>query len=322
MSRLLGPALAGMLLAACGSGASNAQVATAWQDLPIIATPVEIDAPQWLGEGAELSFAGGVELTAEGSARPRELSDLKVLADGRLMAVGDEGELVDLRPVLDETGRLVGVEGGRIRRLSRPDGKGVQGSAESDAEGLAILPDGRFLVSFERRHRVWIYPADAGPPAAAPTPVPDAILPQNQGFEAVAAVGPDSYLVAAESGELWRCRLGAACDRLPDTLRRPGGEAISSMDADPAADRLFFIARRMSGRTPVAWTLMRIEAPATAGSQATTLLLIDSSTGADANFEGIAVTPTDRGLRLYIVSDDARDGQSRTLLLAFDWVRR
>ncbi len=29
---------------------------------------------------------------------------------------------------------------------------------EADAEGLDILPDGDRLVSFERNHRLWLYP--------------------------------------------------------------------------------------------------------------------------------------------------------------------
>lgn len=313
-----------LAMAACAPPSSWAQaVSTEWQDLPIEAAPVEINAPAWLGDGRELRFAGGVELRAAGPVALRELSDLKARADGRLLAVGDEGELIEFRPVLDDSGRLVGVEGGRIRHLMRPDGQPVRGKLESDAEGLAIFPDGRFLVSFERRHRIWLYPADGGRPVVAPSPSPDAILPENQGFESLSAVGQDGYRVAAEFGGMWICRLATACVKVEGGYGRPDGEATSSFDADPGADQLFVITRRSTNGVPSSWALLRYEAPdvTRASLQARTLLAIDRDSGVDANFEGIAVVRREGGLRLYIVSDDAQGGSGRTLLLAFDWDR-
>jgi hypothetical protein len=54
-------------------------------------------------------------------------------------------------------------------------------------------------VSFERRHRILLYPAGGGVPRRVPAP--EEVFPPNGGMEALAAdpeAGEDAYLVGAE----------------------------------------------------------------------------------------------------------------------------
>jgi hypothetical protein len=96
----------------------------------------------------------------------------------------------------------------------------LQGKEKGDAEGLAMLPNGDRLVSFERDHRIWLYPSTGpgtwGAPRAVPKPA--TVFPDNEGMEAIAAypfAGPDAYLVGGEEGEVWLCRLSTACQSMP-----------------------------------------------------------------------------------------------------------
>ena len=107
-----------------------------------------------------LEFLGGLELRSSEEAFGG-FSGLHVDADGRLSAVSDRGHWFAARVVRDGDGRLVGLEGSELAPLLDTEGKAVRG-AWRDAEALERLPGGDWLVSFERHHRVWRYPAEAG----------------------------------------------------------------------------------------------------------------------------------------------------------------
>ncbi len=262
-------------------------------------------------------YAGGVQLTAVASQRLHGLSDLKITPDGRLTAIGDEGDFLTARLNLDAAGRLTGIKDVRLSRLTAEDGAPLSDKFEADAEGLAFLPGGDRLVSFEHHHRILNYPARGGPPSAAP--MPNETFAPNEGLEALAPlpwVAPDAYVTGAEtSGRTWVCRLSAAC--------APGTPA----DLPPAAG-LVAIAPMPDGRT--AW-LMRAWSPALGNR--VTLSFRDANNAeldrmylADPltvdNFEGVAILPGPHGtLRFYILSDDNFSPTQRTLLLAFDWTR-
>src|SRR3569833_361856 len=88
------------------------------------------------------------------------------------------------RLVRDAKGRHVGVSGATFALLTGQDGKPLAGKAEADAEGVAVWPDGDLMVSFERKHRIWLYPAGGGPPRALP--LPRIRMPDNAGVEGLA----------------------------------------------------------------------------------------------------------------------------------------
>jgi hypothetical protein len=143
-----------------------------------------------------------------------------VAPDGAFIAVEDEGELVRGRIVLDAQGRLAGVTGVTKAQLGNPEGGTVSGGkADTDSEGLALWPNGDLMISFEGRHRIWLYPAPKGSEMGGgrphAVPFPDAPFPVNDGMEALAIdpqSGPTAYLVGREdTRETWICRLAEAC---------------------------------------------------------------------------------------------------------------
>jgi hypothetical protein len=135
-----------------------------------------------------LDYRGGLDLVSD-DPRFGGLSSLRVLPDGqRLVAVTDEGWWVSARLVYRDR-LLQGVEGVEMGPLLGPDGKVPDGKNARDAESLALLPDGGFVVGFEREHRLLRYPAGTGRPDGVPTlyPSPPEIekAPFNGGIEAL-----------------------------------------------------------------------------------------------------------------------------------------
>jgi hypothetical protein len=306
-----------LLLAACAPGqtslprgpvAADGTITVATEAVPLnAARPAETRIGRF-------TYAGGLALTSDDTARLHGLSDLLVGPDGRLVAISDEGDLLEARIVLDRAGRLTGIADARIRALPGLDGQPLPGKLEADSEGLAVLANGDRLVSFEQRHRIRLYPADGGLPHEAPAP--QAAFPANGGMEALAAdpaAGPDAYLAGGEdSAQLFSCRLSGGCTPGP-TVARPGSEF-----------GLVAMRRLPQGRTAYllrAWDPLR-------GSRI--VLKIDGPQGevdrlelsrpfTVDNFEGVAAVPIRGGLRFYLLSDDNFQRIQRTLLMAYDW---
>ena len=184
-------------------------------------------------------YAGGLWLTCKQTDRFRELSDIVVTGQDRLTAVADGGVLINARLLFDAAHRLTGIADASLEVLTGEDGKPLTDSRRLDAEGLAILSNGDRLVSFERDHRIWLYPAGGGAPRSMPSP--GANFPLNFGMEAIAvdpAVGPDAYMVGEEmTGKTWTCRLTMPCVE-GHTVDKPGEfglVAMNRLDEDTVA---------------------------------------------------------------------------------------
>lgn len=295
-------------------------------DITLRTVPVPLDAANPGKTSLDgFVFAGGLEITSPQTTRLHGLSDLAIAPDGTLVAVTDFGDLFQARLTLDATGRLVGLTDGKLEPLKGLDGQPLQGKEKADAEGLAILPNGDRLISFERDHRVWLYPAPvngvSGPPRVAPKPA--TILPDNEGLEAIAAypaAGPDAYLVGGEEGEAWLCRLSAACQPIAP---QQGPDFTWGLTAMAAFDGPS-IATLHRGFDPIrGWrgTLRFIADPLKPAARQVQIasLRLDGTTTRD-NYEGVALIRAPSGAtRLYLVSDDGALGNQRTLLMAFDW---
>ena len=316
--RPLAPLILALSLAACAQQPAPLPSAPVPADgtIAISATPVPLNPadPAQAAVGA-FRYAGGVALSSTQTARLHGLSDMAVTGGLDLTAVSDEGDLLKARLVLDKDGRIVGLASAKITALPGLDGKPLPGKLAADAEGLALMPNGDLLVSFEQDHRIWLYPKDGAPPR--PVPSPDAKFPPNGGMEALGpdpAAGPDAYVAGGEeSGQTWTCRLSGACVPGP-------------VVAKPPEFGLVAVARLPEGRT--AW-LLRAWDPIR-GSRVT--LTIQASDGRELgrlelarpytvdNFEALAAVPAkDGSIRFYLLSDDNFQSIQRTLLLAFDW---
>lgn len=310
-------ALALMGAAACAAVATTVPEAFAGPD-----RSVRIEArhvPLGVG-GATLApgvrYAGGLIL--RGSAL-HGLSDLKLQgansSEIRAWAVSDFGALVRFTLRFDADGRLTSADNAVSRPLIGPDGAALAPKANADAEGLALLPDGRVLVSFERDHRIWSYGIGADErPVRVSTPAHP--FPENQGIEGLAAAPDGGWLAFGETGGAWRCD-DDGCEALPNApAAYEDGFWTTGADVDPAGG--WFIVQRLF--VPPLNMQVRVRRMAPDGTLSEPLIHLRPPASTD-NFEGIAAVPTEDGVRLYLLSDDNNNFLLKTLLLAFDVAR-
>lgn len=269
-------------------------------------------------------YAGGVSITSRETSRLHGLSDIKVWPDGRLLAIGDQSDLLEARVVLDATGRLTGLTGATLISLKDPTGVDLfaGGYREYDSEGVARLAGGDLLVSFEQHDRILLFPKAGGAPR--PAPQPDVKYTDNKGMEALAGapdIAPDAYRVGLEdSGQTFVCRVSAACVRDRD-LALEGSELVA-FDNLPGGG-LVYLLRSFSALRGNVIKLKVLDRDGRLLDQMEIArpLTVD-------NLEGVAAVARPGGkVRFYLVADDNfgfYDGKptgQRTLLLAFDWQR-
>jgi hypothetical protein len=277
--------------------------------------------PQDPGKRAIGSFvyAGGLEISGVSSTLVAELSDLRVDAASRLLAVSDRGHFFEAQMLFDQAQRLSGLTDARVIPLRDEQGERLT-DARADAEGLDLLPNGDRLVSFERDHRVWIYRPDGSSPR--PATAPQAAFPPNEGMEAIASYpigGADAYLVGSEGGGIWHCRVSVACQETGFGAVVPAGLGLTALAAYGGDGRFALLSRAYD---PVLGVRISVRLIVPSGPLDGRVL--DEMTMAMPltidNFEGIAVVPRgDDGIRIFLLSDDNGSAAQRTYLLAFDW---
>ncbi len=274
-----------------------------------------------------LVFMRGFELTSD-HRRFGGLSGLYVSSDGRrLRAISDRGTWFAAALTHDSRGRLVTVNSWRDAPMLTPAGKPVRGR-QRDAEGLARSSGGTFLVSFERRHRIWRYPMalDAPPqPAATPRDLSDA--PANGGLEGITVLSDGAVLGvterhANEDGSLkgWLMKNGTAHEiaYVPAAGFSPTGLATLPNGEVLLLERSFELLGMRARIVRLTRDRLR-EARRGAKTRlhGETLAQLADPLPVD-NFEGLALR-RDRAGRtlLYVVSDDNFLPFQRTLLLQF-----
>ena len=321
--RRLAAVWAALSLTACATALSAPQPDLAgmngWTYAPAELKPVGLGLP-----GAVLapgvSFAGGVEIVAGLGSPLHGLSDLKLTGDGGFVAVSDAGDLVRGTLRLDAEGRLVGVDRLASRRLTLEDGRPITDKVDGDAEGLALTRSGDLLISFERHHRIWNYGPLSALKAATPAASPDAVFPDNEGMEGLAAALPgdraDGWRAAGETGGVWDCTSAGCRLVAPQPTEAPvGGDYRNTgLDRDPSGEGWFLVQRSYSPPFDMRGRLRRLSPDGTTGPVLIELKL----PGTTDNFEGIAAEMRNGRTRLYILSDDNFNPAQRTLMLAFD----
>lgn len=122
------------------------------------------------------------------------LSGFHLAPDLAVTAISDLGRWWRSSLVLQQ-GRLAGLGEVRHGPLRDAAGAPLRRGASGDAESLVRLPQGDWLVGFERQHRILRYRDLAGPgtPVEAPPGLADA--PGNGGLEGLALL-PDGRLLA------------------------------------------------------------------------------------------------------------------------------
>lgn len=266
----------------------------------------------------DFRYAGGISIASDQTSRLHGLSDLVVSPGDHITSVTDDGaDLFTAKMLFDPAGRLTGVAEVSMRPLPGLDGKPLSEKRLSDAEGLTLLGDGDLLVSFERDHRIWRYPAE-GPPVVVP--MPSIPMTENDGMEGLVAartIGADAYWVGVEPGTIWLCRVLSACEEVTGLPKPAAGFRLSSITTGPDGELVilhhsWFPA--IGSRIQVSIVRDPLGAKQVIGG-----FSMAPSTTSD-NYEGIAVEKRANGdWRLFILSDDNFSATQRTLLLAFDW---
>ena len=293
--------------------------------IPLSTSPVALD-PQdgTLRRTGALAFLGGLALRST-NENFGGLSGLSVGSGGRLSAVSDRGHWFTARIVRDGAGRLVDLAEGEMGPLLDTEGRPLRG-AWRDAEALERLPDGDWLVSFERRHRVWRYAAETGGLHGRPTPhlAPQALasLPANGGLEALAPLADGRLLMLSQGLAGGGARAGwLVGEGGSEALRyRPAPRFKPTDAALLAGGDVLVLSRRFSLIGGFAARIERIPAAhiqAGAVLRSAPLALFRPPLTVD-NFEGLAVAQDADGTTLvYLLSDDNFNAFQRTLLLLF-----
>jgi len=233
-------------------------------------------------------------------------SGLEIDDDGLgFLALSDKGAIVQGQ-LRRRDGRIAGVEAGPVRPLKNARG-GPLGRYQKDSEGLARDATGRIFVSFEGIHRVWSYRNPGSEAVRLPRPEAFKRMQSNSSLEALAIDESGAlYTLPERSGMLtrpfpvFRYRHGA-WTRPFDVPRR--GEFLA-LGADFGPDgRFYLLERELTGifgfRTRV--RSFRIDGRRIGDER----VLVETSTGAHDNLEGISVwRDGDGAIRLTMISDD------------------
>jgi hypothetical protein len=196
-----------------------------------------------------------------------------------------------------------------------------------------VLPDGSFLVGFEREHRLMHYPAGTGRPDGIPArlaPPPGLeTAPFNGGVETIVSLGDGRLIVLLEEsgpGPTSRGWIGRPGGWQPLALRVEG--ALRASDATLLPDgHLLVLERGYDASRGITSVRLRdvdgdaLRAGAVLGGRAVAELRPPLTVD---NFEGVSAWAVEGETRVLLVSDDnfnAAAGQ-RTLLLMFRISRR
>jgi hypothetical protein len=293
-------------------------------EVEVTPVPLPDGAPNRVGQ---LAFWGGLVLTDD-RAEFGGFSALEVSPDGsRLWALSDQGRVLAGRLRYDRQGRLAGLDDATLAPLLDVNGAPVAGSRR-DAEGLARLPDGSFVVSFEWAHRLALHAGEPAATAGVQLVGPGNLhrLQSNRGLEAVTLLADGRLFVLGETelagevsafpgwlsgpdGWLPLAYIAARGYRPTGAATLPGGDVVVIERRDPVliltGGRIVLLPQAVirGGQSIAGIELARLVPPAL-----------------NANYEGIAAWRDEQGrTRLLVISDNNFLSVQRTLLLQLVW---
>ena len=256
------------------------------------------------------------------------LSGLHLAPDLTVTVLSDAGRFADLRLGLDEGLRPVALTVQRAGWLRDGAGRPLPRGYAGDSESLARLPDGGWLVGFERWHRIRRYRDLDSPGIYVEAPPGLEQAPANGGLETLAVLADGRWLAIAEdfappeAPGLTAGWIGGPGRWLPIGWRP--GTGLLPVDAAPLPDggalvleRGFSIFGGFSGRlTRVPAASLAAAGPGTV-LEGEEILRIAAPLPVD-NFEGVSVLRYQGRLLVALVSDDNENRLQRSLLLLFE----
>lgn len=282
----------------------------------------------------EFEFIGGLELSSS-SATLGALSGIRLSADrSSFLGVMDTGYWYAGRFERGPNGELIGIADFTVSPILDADGESSEEKWRVDAEGLAVRGD-EVLVSFERRGRVDVYPANAPgssrPSGSLPLQIPLGELRNNRGLEAI-MVAPAASALAGEAVAVSERSLNASGDIYAAVLTGPSKGVffvkrhppydVTDGDFLPNGD-LLLLERRFSIAEGIGMRIRRID-----GSRLGPGNLVDGPVVLEADFgeqidnmEGLDVSTDDAGQTFVtLVSDDNHSILQRNLVLEFRYL--
>jgi hypothetical protein len=255
------------------------------------------------------------------------LSGLHLGPDLMLHAVSDRGFWMSARLLWRDA--PVGLDELRTGPLLEADGQ-PGGRRARDAEALARLPDGTWLVGYEQWHRIRAHAPDLGAPARPfDAPAALSLASGNGGLESLAAL-PDGRLLLITEAQPFpgirgvrRAWFGRPQSWTPLGYRPAAGMVAVDATILPEGDAVLILERGFSWvggftgrlvRLPVA-TLERT-APGSVLEAEEVLLTFAPPLPID-NYEGVAAARIDGRVVVALVSDDNEHILQQTWLLFF-----
>jgi hypothetical protein len=301
------------------------QAASAPREIQVDASPLQFN-PLIGAEETErrLRWIGGLELKSNADGFGG-FSGLVVSPDGhRLTAVTDGGDWLTAKIVYAPSGEPVGLSSVLMGELRDISGHPFEDKNHGNAEALATVPHGEFLIAFEYVHRIWRYPDGLSETPAELSDVPLRIEgARNRGIEALAVLA-DGRLIAVQEGGTGNSKayLFDGSNWLGVTYATGDGFRPTGADRLPSGEILVLERRysQWSGFT----TRLRGFDPAQFLSGAVLQpreVVKFGPTASLYNLEGLAVHsgPSDQ-VRLTLISDDNFHMLLPTVILMFEWI--
>lgn len=282
----------------------------------------------------KLEFIGGIEMS---STNPLlgAISAIRFRPDRKsFLAVMDTGHWVEGAVIRDGKGRLAGITDLTITSMIDQKGRSEQVKERMDCEGLA-LRDGQVLASYERIHRVDVYPdpgfAQSRPMATLPILIPPKELRSNRGLETV-AVSPKDSPLAGSVVVVSELSFDSADHILAAVLDGPRKGIFGVVQKDPFAitdgaflpnGDLLLLERRFSFAEGIGMQIRRIKGDdIKPGAVVDGEVLMNADMGYQIdNMEGLDVVVEPNGeIRVIVVSDDNHSILERNLMLEFKLV--
>jgi hypothetical protein len=249
--------------------------------------------------------------------------------DLTLTMISDRGHWAEARLLLDGL-TPVGLHPLRHGPLRDEAGKPIPRGFAGDAEALARLPDGTWLVAFERRHRIRAYRRLDGPGLYVAAPPGLEGAPANGGLESLAVLQDGRLFAIAETftpperPDLRHAWLGVpgrwtSLYWQPAPGFHPTDAAILPDGRALVLERRFSLLGGFSARlvmtAPDALRSVR-EGVVLRGE---TILMLDDAPLPAENWEAVAVTRFGDQTLVALISDDNESILQRNLLLLFAW---
>ncbi len=205
-----------------------------------------------------------------------------------------------------QNGKIVSVSDQKLVPINNPKGALVD-EFNGDAEGIAIGPNGKIFVSFERNHRVWSYAKTNSAAHKLPKHADFETLQYNSSLEALAVDKKGwLYAVPERSGRMNRpfpiYRFnGTRWDKHLSIPRR-GTFLVTGADIGP--DGKFYLLER-DYFIPIGIATRVRSFGITKSGLIDEQVVLQTSYGAHDNLEGISVWQDDqKHIRITLISDD------------------